>query len=65
MTGSRWKRLVQAWLIAIGVFALLAWPMHLGRDRIIEAAAVAFAVATVVGLYERAPDGAGSGKPTV
>ena len=65
MTGSRWKRLFQAWLITVGVFILLAWPMHLRRDRMIEAAAAAFAVGTVVGLYERAPDGAGSGKPTV
>ncbi len=49
----------------MGVFALLAWPMHLSRERLINAGAAAFAVGTVVGLYERSPDGDGSGKPTV
>jgi len=65
VTGSRWKRLLQAWLITLGIFALLAWPIHLRLSRLIESGACALAVATVVGLYERPADGSTSRKPTV
>jgi hypothetical protein len=65
MNRRSWKRLLQAWVITLAVVALLAWPMHLGRTRLIEGGASALAVATVIGLYERPGDGSTSRHPTV